>query len=69
MADVKDTFKYHMKRAGKVVTRGITTDLTRQEADHQSAFPGATIKQVGRRTTHKAAVQWERAGAKRRYRI
>ena len=67
--EIKDTYKYHMKKGGKIVHRGITTDLTRQEKDHQHAFPGARIWQVGRRTTLKAALKWEREGGTRRYRI
>ena len=67
--EVKDTYKYHMKKGGKIVHRGITTDLAQQEIDHQNAFSDARIWQVGRRTTHKAAVRWERAGGRRRYRI
>lgn len=65
----RDTYKYHMKKGGKVVHRGITKDLDRRETEHQSAFPGSKIKQVGRQTSHAAALKWEREGGKRRYRI
>ena len=64
----RNTFKYHLKRGRKVVHRGITNDLERREAEHQQRFPGAKIKQVGRRTTRAAALKWERMGGKRPYR-
>ena len=65
----RDTYKYHLKKGGKIVHRGITTDLYRRESQHQSAFPGSKIKQVGRQTSRDAALKWEREGGKRRYRI
>ena len=66
---VRDTYKYHMKKGGKVVHRGVTNDLYRRESEHQGEFPGSKIKQVGRQTTRVAALKWEREGGKRRYRI
>jgi predicted GIY-YIG superfamily endonuclease len=63
----RDTFKYHLKRGARVVHRGITNDLARREAEHQDRFPGATIHQVGRRTTREAALEWERQGGRRPY--
>ena len=64
----RDTFKYHLKQGQKVVHRGITNDLERREQEHQQENPEASIQQVGRRTTHEAALQWERHGGKRPYR-
>ena len=61
----RDTYKYHLKRGNTVVHRGITTDLKRREAEHQDAFPGAKIKQIGLRTTPEAGLKWEREGGKR----
>jgi len=63
----KDTYKYHLKQGRKVVHRSITYDLVRREAEHQREFPGSRIKQIGRRTTHTAALRWERQGGKRPY--
>jgi len=60
--------RYHLKKGGKVVHRGITHDLTRREAQHQEKHPGSKIKQVGRQTTREAGLKWERAGGTRRYR-
>ena len=64
----RDTYKYHLKAGGKIVHRGITNDLDRREAEHQEKFPGAEIRQVGRRTTREAGLRWEREGGKRPYR-
>ena len=59
----RDTYKYHVKEGGKVVARGVTNSLERREAEIRERFPNAHIKQVGRRTTRKAALIWERRGA------
>ena len=64
----KDTYRYHLKKDGKVVHRGITNDLDRRESEHQEKFPDTQVKQVGRQTTRKAALKWEREGGKRPYR-
>ena len=64
----RDTYKYHLQGGGKIVHRGITNDLGRREAEHQEKFPGAEIRQVGRRTTREAGLRWEREGGKRPYR-
>ena len=64
----RDTYKYQLKEAGKIVHRGITNDLERREREHQAEHPGSRIKQVGRQTTRDAALKWEREGGKRRYR-
>ena len=64
----RDTFKYHLKQGQKVVHRGITNDLERREQEHQQENPETSIRQVGRRTTREAALQWERQGGKRPYR-
>ncbi len=63
----RNTHKYHLKQGRKVVYRGITNDLERRHLEHQHDFPGAKIEQVGRRTTRKAALKWERDGGKRSY--
>ena len=65
---IKDTYKYQIKKGGKVVYRGITNDLDRRESEHQEKFPDTQVKQVGRQTTRKAALKWEREGGKRPYR-
>ena len=67
MAKPKTTYKYHVKKGSKVVHRGITNDLDRRESEHQKQYPGAQVKQVGRRTTREAALRWEREGGKRAY--
>lgn len=64
----RDTFKFHLKKGGQTVHRGITTNLLQSESDLQSEFPGTRIKQVGRQTTREAAQKWLREGGKRRYR-
>lgn len=67
MAKPKTTFKYHLKKGSRVIYRGITDDLDRRKSEHQAQYPGAQIKQVGRRTTREAALRWEREGGKRAY--
>ena len=64
----KDTYNYQLKRGGKIVHRGVTDDLGRREAEHQATWPESHIKQIGRKTTRKAALEWEREGGRRRYR-
>lgn len=61
----RDTYKYHLKRGGRIVHRGITDDPKRREQEHQQEHPGTKIKQVGRRTTREKALDWERKGGKR----
>ena len=63
----KDTYKYHAKLGKKIIDKGITFDLIRRECDLQEKFPGVRLKQVGRRTTHIAALKWLRVGGKRGY--
>ena len=63
----RDTYKYHIKRGGKIVHRGITYDLARRAAQHQEQYPGSNITQIGRLTTREAGLKWERQGGKRRY--
>ena len=62
---MRDTYKYHLRSGGGIVHRGITNDLNRREQEHQTEYPGSQIKQVGRRTTREAALEWERNGGKR----
>ncbi len=61
----KDTYKYHMRDGNRVVHRGVTNDLERRESEHRATWPTANIKQVGRITTKKAALKWEREGRRR----
>ena len=67
MAKKKTTIKYQMKQGQKIVHRGITNDPVRRESEHQKEYPGATLKQVGRKTTREGALRWEREGGKRSY--
>ena len=63
----KDTYKYLLKKGGKIVHRGITNDLNRREAEHQKQFPGTKLQQEGHRVTRESALKWERQGGKRSY--
>ena len=58
----RDTYKYHFKKGNKIVHTGITNDIDRREAEHQSKRGQSKghIKQVGVRTTREAALAWER---------
>ena len=60
----RDTLKYDFLRGGRIIHSGITTDLDRRESEHQREFRGGHIRQVGRRTTREAAMNWE--GRKRK---
>lgn len=62
---MRDTYKYHLKDGKQVIHRGITSDLNRREREHQAQYPGSQIRQVGRKTTHEAALAWERDGGRR----
>jgi predicted GIY-YIG superfamily endonuclease len=62
----RDTYKYHFKVGNKIVHRGITDDLERREDEHHQHWSGGHIVQIGRRTTEKAARQWEAEGGKGR---
>ncbi len=61
---MRDTYKYHLKDGKRIVHRGITNDLYRREQEHQDEYLGARIRQVGRKTTREAALEWERKGGK-----
>lgn len=63
----RNIYKYHLKKGAKVVHRGITNDLERRQLEHQQKSLGVKIQQIGRRTTRKAALKWEREGGKRPY--
>ena len=62
----RDTYKYHFKIGNKIVHTGITNDIDRRGAEHQSKRGQSKghIKQVGVRTTRIAALVWEREQAK-----
>ena len=62
MQTKRNTYKYHFKKGAKIAHTGITNDLDRREAEHQSK-PGwrkEHIKQAGHRTTSEAPFKWER---------
>jgi len=61
----RDTKKYHLIQAGKVVHRGVTNDLPRREAEHQKEHPNSRIKQIGNSVTRESGLKWERDGGKR----
>jgi len=66
MSNERKTAKYHLINNRKVVHRGITArTLEDREYEHQEAYPGSHIKQIGRRTTREKALEWERNGGKR----
>lgn len=66
MGKERNTAKYHMISDRKIVHRGVTErTLDERESEHQDAFPGSHIKQIGRRTTKEKALEWEREGGKR----
>lgn len=57
---MRGTYKYNLKDGKRIVHRGITKDLSRREQEHQAEYLGARIRQVGRRATREAALEWER---------
>ena len=61
MSTYRDTYKYHFKKGNKIIHTGITNDIDRREAEHrrESGWSKGHIKQVGYRTTRKAALDWE----------
>ena len=63
----RDTYKYQLRQGNRIVHRGVTNNLDRREGEHQAEYPGASIHQVGRRTTRQRALQWEREGGRRPY--
>ena len=63
-----NTYKYQLIQKGKVVHRDITYDLTRREAEHQKTYPASHVRQIGRKTTRKDALRWQRQGVERRFR-
>ncbi|MCZ6860547.1 MAG: GIY-YIG nuclease family protein [Alphaproteobacteria bacterium] len=56
----RNTYKYQVRVGRKIVHGGITNDLERREQEHQQEWPKAKLSQVGRRTTEKAAREWEK---------
>ena len=65
MSKPRDTYKYQVKKGGKIIYRGITEDLERRGAEHKARWPDSHVVQVGRRTTREKASDWERHGGKR----
>ena len=60
MPGKRDTYKYHQKIKNKIVHSGITNDLERRENEHKQKWPSSHIKQIGRRTTKDAGLDWEK---------
>ena len=61
MPTSRTTYKYHFKLGNRIVHMGITNDIDRREQEHRQ-MPGwetGHIRQVGRRTTRDAALDWE----------
>lgn len=65
MSKPRDTYKYQVKKGGKIIYQGITEDLERRGAEHKARWPDSHVVQVGRRTTREKALDWERHGGKR----
>lgn len=64
----KNTYKYQVVIGHKVIEKGWTYDVERREAEvcrHYGA--GARMRQIGRRTTHRAAIKWLQKGGLRPY--
>ena len=60
MSTNRNTYKYHFKIGSQIVHTGIAIDIESCERDHKNK-PGWSkghIKQVGRRTTRRAALEW-----------
>ncbi len=64
MSDKRDAYKYHFIVGGKIVYRGVTSDLERAEKEHQVRWPDGRIVQVGNRTTWTQAQAWASEGGK-----
>lgn len=64
---MRNAYKYHFIKNGKVVHRGITEDIERREREHKNTYRGGHMKKIGRCTTKNAALEWERDGGKRPY--
>ena len=61
MAAPRKTRKYQVRVERKIVHGGKTKrPLEERLKEHQEKWPNATIKQVGRATTAKAASEWEK---------
>ena len=60
MSKPRDWYRYQFKVGNKIEHGGITQDLERREQEHQQDHPKGHIKQVGRKTTEKAAREWEK---------
>lgn len=57
----RDTYKYHLKQADRILRCGITNDLQRREKELQRDFgKDAYVQQVGKRTTREEAREWEK---------
>ena len=54
----KNTYRYKVKLDGKVIEEGTTLDLNRRACDIKARFPGAIVKQVGKKGTFQDAERW-----------
>lgn len=57
------TYRYRFRVGGRIVHRGITTDLDRRESEHRRRWPEGRIEQVGEPTSHREAWEWDRQQA------
>ncbi len=60
MGEERNTYKYVVKRDGKIISMGRTYDFNRRQCEIQARFPSATIEQVGKKTTWQDAEKWLR---------
>jgi hypothetical protein len=58
----RNTYKYHFIVGGKIVYRGVTSNLDFRRDEHLKRWPSGHLVQIGRRTTMAKAVEWMRRG-------
>jgi len=54
----RDTYRYQVRRKGKLIYRGLTGDMAMATLQHKEKNPDVTVVQVGRVTTHEYGLEW-----------
>lgn len=56
----KDTYKFVVKRKGRIIHRDICFDLGKLASAWKAKYPDCQVIQIGQKTTISAAIKWKR---------
>lgn len=64
MESTRNTYKYVVKRLGRIVYHGVTSDISRREREHKARWSDCKVEQVGKKSTRESALNWRRSHEK-----